>query len=295
MKDAPALHRIEYGLYRAAKGLLRALPHRAARGVGRRLGDLAWMAGGRRRDIALENLALALPELPAGERRLLARQSFRHLGAAACDTLSASRFDLVGLCRNLALEGWEHLEQARARPGGFFVLSAHLGFWEIAAHVAGAYFGPLHVVGRPLDNPRLDRELAAYRGRFGNRTLARRGAARAILRALDAGGVVGILIDQRPRPGEGIRVPFFDRPCLTSPVLARIALSRSTPVVPIFCFPEPAGRYRFVARPAIDPEGLGDQGPEAVAALTRRYLEACEREIRRRPGEWMWMHARWKG
>lgn len=294
MKDAPVRHRLEYGLFLAARGLLLALPHAAARGVGRRLGDLAWTLSGRRRKVALGNLALAFPEMAPGERRRLARASFRHLGAAACDALSASRFDLSGLCRRLALEGWEHLQAVHGRPGGFFVLSAHLGCWEIAAHVAGAYFGPMHVVGRPLDNPWLDRRLEADRRRFGNVTLPKRGAARGILRALGEGAMVGILIDQRTRPGEGIPVPFFGRPCLTSPVLARIALRHGTPVVPIFGLPEPGGRYRFVARPAIEPHAEGE-GDEAVAALTRRYLEACEREIRRRPGEWMWMHERWKG
>jgi KDO2-lipid IV(A) lauroyltransferase len=294
VKHAPRRHHLEYVAFRAVRGLLSALPHTAARALGRRLGDLAWAAGGRRRRIASANLDLAFPERPAAERRRLARESFRHLGAAACDALSASRFDLAGLCRRLSLEGWEHLLAVQGRPGGFFVLSAHLGCWEIAAHVAGAYFGPLSVVGRPLDNPRLERELSAYRRRFGNVTLAKRGAARGILRALAAGGMVGILIDQRTRPGEGILVPFFGRPCRTSPILARLALRQGTPVVPIFCFPEPGGRYRFAARPAIEPEAAGE-GDEAVAALTGRYLEACEREIRARPGQWMWMHERWKG
>ena len=293
MKDAPVRHRLEHAGYLAVKGLLRLAPHPAARGLGRRLGDLAWLASGSRREVARSNLALALPELGAEERERLARESFRHLGAAACDTLSAERFDLVGLCRRLAIEGWEHLAAAKARGRGFFVLSAHLGHWEIAAHAAGTYFGPLAVVGRPLDNPHLDRDLMAFRRRFGNITLSKRGAARGMLRALEEGGIVGILIDQRVRASEGIVAPFFGRPSLTSPVLARVSLRTKTPVVPIFAFGEPKGRYRFVARPAIEP--VGDSKDEgAVLAMTRLYLEATEREIRGRPGEWMWMHRRWK-
>jgi KDO2-lipid IV(A) lauroyltransferase len=293
VKDAPVRHRLEQAGYLVVEGLLRLLPHGAARGLGRRLGDLAWLAAGSRRGVTRANLALVFPELPEAEREKLARESFRHLGAALCDTLSAMRFDLVALCRRLAYEGWEHLAEARARGRGFFVLSAHLGHWEIAAHVAGAYFGPLSVVGRPLDNPHLDRELTAFRGRFGNRTLAKRGAVRGMLRALEEGGIVGILIDQRVRESEGIRAPFFGRPSLASPVLARLSLRTGTPVVPIFAFGEPRGRYRFVARPAIEPAG-DPKDEAAVLAMTRGYLEATEREIRSRPAEWMWMHRRWK-
>ncbi len=293
MKDAPVRHRLEHGAYLAVRGLLRLLPHQTARGLGRRLGDLTWLAAGSRREVTRANLALAFPELPADERERLARESFRHLGANLCDTLSAMRFDLAALCRRLALEGWEHLAEAKGRGRGFFVLSAHLGHWEIAAHVAGAYFGPLSVVGRPLDNPHLDRELTAFRRRFGNLTLSKRGAARGMLRTLEERGIVGILIDQRVRPSEGIVAPFFGRPSLATPVLARLSLRSGAPVVPIFAFGEPGGRYRFVARPAIEPEGDA-KDEAAVLAMTRLYLEATEREIRGRPAEWMWMHRRWK-
>lgn len=294
MRHAPLRHRTEYALYRGAKGVIRALPHPAARSLGHGLGDLSWALAGRRRRIAVDNLRHAFPELGEAACRRLARVSFRHLGAAACDAISASRFDLVELCRRLRYEGWEHLEEAaRTRSGGFFGLTAHLGCWEIAAQVTGAYFGPLHVVGRPLDNPYLDRELTSLRARFGNLLIPKQGAARRILRALAAGEMVGLLVDQRVKPQEGIRVPFFGRPALATPLLAQLSLRTGAPVVPIFCFPEPEGRYRYAVRPAVEPPA-GESGEAAVAALTRRYLEVMEQEIRRRPGQWMWMHDRWK-
>jgi KDO2-lipid IV(A) lauroyltransferase len=293
MKDAPLQHRFEFALFRAFRGLVRSLPHEAARPLGRRLGDLAWVAVGRRRRVAVSNLALALPELAAAEHRRLARASIRQLGAALCDTLSMTRFDLAALCRRLEPEGWEHMEEAAAQ-GGFIGLTAHFGHWEVAAYLVGAYWGPLHVVGRPLDNPHLDRELAALRARFGNVLLEKRKSMRGILRALGGGEPVGLLIDQRVRPDEGIRLPFFGRPAVTTPLLARVSLRTGAPVVPIFCYPRPGGRYRLVGRPAILPEGVGE-GQEAVATLTRRYLAVMEEEIRRAPEQWMWVHNRWKG
>jgi Kdo2-lipid IVA lauroyltransferase/acyltransferase len=297
MKNAPLRHRLEHAAYLGVRWLLRRLPHEAARPLGRRIGDLAWLVLGSRRRVALRNLAIAYPERSAAERRRLARGCFQSLGAALTDTLSATRFDLVRLCRRVELEGWEHLRAIHAQGQGFFVLSAHLGHWEVAAHVAGAWAGPLSVVGRPLDNPHLDAELERLRHRFGNRLIPKRGAARGMLKALGQGGVVGILIDQRVREQEGILVPFFGRECPTSPVLARLSLRTGAPVVPIFCHPEPGGRYRFVARPAIRPPAADTEGDDetAVHTLTRAYLEATEREIDLAPERWMWMHDRFKG
>lgn len=294
-------HAVEFLAYLAVKGLVRLLPHRAARGPGRAIGRLAHALLRRHRRIAADNLALALPELSEDERRRTVRACFEHFGLALADAVSAQRFDLEELCRRLDLEGWEHLqdaerEVARRAPGtGVFVLSAHLGLWEIAAYPPGIYGGPLHVVGRPPDNLWLGRELERARARFGNRPLAKRGAVRSMLRVLIQGGRVGILIDQRARPAEGIWVPFFGRPSYTTPVLARLALRTGAPVVPIFGYPLPRGRYRVALREPIWPEtaaGLEDE--EAVAELTRRYLAACEHEIRQHPEMWLWMHERWR-
>jgi KDO2-lipid IV(A) lauroyltransferase len=293
MKDRPVRHRIEYGLYLAIKTFLRALPHAATRTVGRGLGSLAHALDRRHREIARRNMALALPEIGEAERGRLVRECFRHFGAALCDAISSTRFDAVGICRHFTLEGWEHLEQAEALGRGLFFLTAHIGFWELAPPVLGLYRGPLSIVVRPADNPWLDRELAALRGRFGNSTLPKHGAARKMLEAVRRRGRVGILIDQRVMAKEGIEVPFFGHPALTSPILARMSLRTGAPVVPVSIYPEPGGRYRLVARPAILPPAGAVDEEAPVAELTRRYLAVAEDDIRARPTMWLWMHRRW--
>lgn len=297
MKNAPVRHRIEYSAYLLVKGLLRIVPHPTARKLGRGLGALGWHVLGSRRRVALDNLRLALPELGEAERQRIARESLRHLGAAFCDPLSALRFDAVEFCRRLTLEGWEHLQEAEERGQGVFIMSAHLGMWEAAAQPVALYAGGMDVVGRPLDNPHLDHDLVALRTRFGNRLLSKRGAARGMLKALRGGGKVGILIDQRARPADAVEVPFFGHPALTSSVLARLALRTGAAVVPIFGYGEPDGRYRVVLRPPVlppEPKNLPASEEEAVIALTQRYMEVVEAEIRRDPAQWMWLHKRWK-
>jgi KDO2-lipid IV(A) lauroyltransferase len=261
--------------------------------LGRRLGDLAHALDGRHRKIARANMELALPEISAVERRRLVRACFRHFGAALTDAVSSTRLTAVELCRRFSLVGWEHLEEAERRGKGIFILSAHFGLWELVPPVIGLYRGRMDTVVRPADNPYLDRELRALRERFGNAVIPKRGAARKMFEVLRAGGRVGILIDQRVQEREGIRVPFFGRPALTSPVLARLSLRTGAAVVPVAAYPEPRGCYRLVVRPAILPPDNADDSPDTVAALTRRYLAAAEDDIRGHPAMWLWMHRRW--
>jgi Kdo2-lipid IVA lauroyltransferase/acyltransferase len=293
MKHRPVRHRVEHAFYLALKGSLRALPHAAARAVGSGLGSLAHALDRRHREVARRNMALALPEIPEAERRRLVRECFRHFGAGLCDAISSTRFDAMELCHRMSLRGWEHLEEAERRGKGIFILSAHLGLWELVPPIVGLTRGRMDIVVRPADNPWLDRELRALRERFGNAVIPKRGAARRMLEVLRDRGRVGILIDQRVQEREGIAVPFFGRPALTTPVLARLSLRTGAAVVPIAAYPEPGGRYRIVVRPAILPPE-GDDGEETVAALTRRYLETAEEDIRAHPEMWLWMHRRWE-
>jgi KDO2-lipid IV(A) lauroyltransferase len=293
MKNRPVRHRIEYGFYLLLKGFLRALPHPAARAFGRRIGALAHALDRRHREIARRNMALALPELDEAERRRLVRECFRHFGGALCDAISAARFGAADFCHLFTLEGWEHLDEAERLGRGLFLLTAHLGLWELSPPLIGLTRGPMSFVVRPADNPFLDRELRAMRERFGNTVIPKRGAARRMIEVMRERGRLGILIDQRVQEREGIAVPFFGRPAHTSPILARLSLRTGAPVVPLTVYPEPGGSYRVVVRPPIFPPE-GESGDEAVLALTRRYLEVAEEDIRQRPALWLWMHRRWE-
>jgi KDO2-lipid IV(A) lauroyltransferase len=315
VKHAPVRHRLEYGGYLTLKGIVRALPHVAARSLGAALGSLACRLDRRHREVAAANLALVFPTLPAKERRRLVAACFRHFGGALFDLISSERFDPVELCRRFSYDGWEHLDRAERLGRGVFLLGAHHGYWEISGRPICLYRGVLHTVARPADNPYLERELSRLRRGLGYAVLPKRGAARRMLQVVRAGGLVGILPDQRVQEREGILVPFFGHPALTTPVLARLSLRDGCPVVPVFAYPQPGGRYRMVIRPPILPDearasgadaaGAGQAGRSddagaagedtgtAVAALTRRYLEAIEREIRDHPEMWLWMHRRW--
>ena len=282
-------------LYLGARGALRALPHTAARPLGRAVGGLAWHLDRRHRRIVLDNLARAFPEWPAARRRQVGRQSVRHFGAMVFDTVSFARFDAVEVCRRLTLVGWENLVEAQERGRGLLLISAHLGNWEMAAHPVALYRGPLHAVARPFDNPWVYRRFAAERERFGQTLVAKQGAAPKLFRVVRGGGTVGLIMDQRVRPGQGILVPFFGHDAWTSHLPAALSLRTGAPAVPLFAYPEPGGRYRVEAAPAIAPPDDAAAGDDdGVAALTARYLAALEAAIRAHPEQWLWMHRRWR-
>ncbi len=258
------------------------------------LGNLYSMTGGRRREIIDYNLELAFPEKSAGERRELARAVARHFARSALDAIRIQGLQPKDLLATVEIEGWKNVERAVARGRGIFFLTAHIGSWEVAALVTGLKLDKgLAVVNRPLDNPLLESELDRLRRLYGNHIFGKRNMLREMLTQLKRGGGVGILIDQRVHPDQGVEVPFFGRPAWTHPVLSRMASKTGAAVVPTFALRDRPGTYTLRYDEPVVVDELTAAEREDVP-LTTRYMKILEDAIRENPDQWLWYHDRWK-
>ena len=283
----------EHAAVRGAMGALSLLPGDARSRLARAAGRLYFRIGARRRAIALDNLRRAFPDRPEEDLAGIAKRCAESFGGVFFDFLAATKLSREALRAAVEIEGEEHYLSAARRGRGVFLLSAHFGNWEIGALAAGLLRGPIASVVRPLDNPRLEQELARLRGKFGNRTIGKKHAAREILREMRRGETVAILIDQNVLAREAVFVPFFGRLAATSPALALLQKKTDAAVVPVFCRPRGGGRYvlRFE-----EPIALPDlpEPERTVEALTARYTRVTEDAVRAEPSLWLWMHNRWR-
>ena len=296
-RRSPARNRAELWLYRAAIQTLGRLPRSASASLGG-AAALAYLAlASRRRRVLVGNLRAAFPEKTPREIARLARDSVRSFGAAVMDFLAIARAEEAEIRGRVFVRGVEHYDSARALGRGVILMSAHLGGWELGPILGGILGRPVVPLVRPLDNPLLERELTRLRTRFGNRLITKRAAAKDVLKALRANEGVAILIDQNVLASEAVFVPFFGRLAATSPAVALFQRKTGAPVVPVFVWPEPGGRYRVELEPAIPADEVfdGQLGrDEAVLHATARYTSVTEAAIRRDPAAWLWMHDRWR-
>lgn len=288
-------YRLEYAFYVLGKTLFRVLPHSPRLFLGRLLGTSAFWVDRRHRKVALDNLLLAYPDSDERQRLDIAKRCFRSFGQLLAEVLGASGLDRERTLRRFDVEGWHHIEVAEARNQGMILITGHLGDWEAIPQYLALTGRPMSFVARPLDNPLMEEDLRRIRERFGSRSIAKRKAARGVLRVLRAKGRAGILIDQRVHPNEGKKYPFFGRPAYTTSMPARVSMRTGAPVIPIFSIPhEDWRRTRIVIRPPIYPDQVRGDSESRIDALTVRYLEAIEEMIREHPYLWLWMHRRWR-
>jgi KDO2-lipid IV(A) lauroyltransferase len=275
-----------YFLARAVLAIAERLPPSILRALGRNLGTALWFFDRRSRDVALQNVSRAFPELTPIARTAFVRRVFRELGALLGDVVSTldPKRELPAL--PFLPGARECLEQAMAEGRGVVFASAHLGPWErVATSLVGAGI-PLTVVAREPYDPRLGRIYHRLREVRGVRTVYRGadGAGIALVRVLRRGGVLGIPMDLASRV-PSVDVPFLGSPAPTAVGPARLAIRTGAIVVVGTAARDESGRLglSFVR--------VGDTLSETD--LTARINTELSARIRAMPEAWPWMHRRW--
>jgi Kdo2-lipid IVA lauroyltransferase/acyltransferase len=242
----------------------------------------------RLRRVALHNLAMAFPEKSAAERSLIADGVFHSIARMMVAFARFPQIHRDNVAQWIRYEGYCHYVKALEWGKGVLFATAHLGNWELSAFAHAVLSGPMQVVARPLDNPRLDALVESRRKLSGNGLLMKKDFARGLLKALARNQAVGILIDQNSSLDEGVFVNFFGIPACAGTGFAKLAAHTGAHVIPGFAlWSESEQRYVLRFYPAVKITG----DPEDD---TRRLQQILESVIRQYPDQWLWIHRRWK-
>jgi KDO2-lipid IV(A) lauroyltransferase len=285
-------YRVEYVLVRLLIGVVRIAPHAVVRGMGTTLGLLFYVLDRPHRRVAQQNLAAAFPSRPIGERKAIARAAFQHFGRLLFELLEFSTLSNEQILARVEFEGEDRTRSAYAQAKGVLFVTGHFGCWELHSLAHALHFEPIGVLARALDNPKLNDLLEHIRQQTGNFVIYRRGTIRRVMRTLDSGHGVAILIDQHIVSRDAIYIDFFSRPAATTSAVAALALRTGAPVVPVFALPLPGGRYRLIYEHPVTPPPA--DSPDAVRDFTQRCTDVLEMYVRRNPELWLWMHRRWR-
>lgn len=242
----------------------------------------------RLRRTAEVNLTFAYPDRDAAWRTATTDEIFQSIGRIL---VALARFPAINKGNVgdwIRYEGFEHYVEAKKRGRGVLFATAHLGNWELSAFAHALLTEPMHVVVRPLDNPVIDEIVETRRGLSGNNLLSKRDFARSILHALRKNEPIGILVDQNSAPENAVFVPFFGKPASTNMTFARLAARSGAAVIPGFAvWSEAERKYILRFYPLLEMTGDPEED-------TRRIQASIETAIREYPGQWLWIHRRWK-
>ena len=239
---------------------------------------------------ARRQLAWALPDLTEGRAAAIVSGMWDNIGYICAEYIHLPK--LMNQGQPAELVGGEYLAAAVAKGQPILLISAHLANWEVATLAAQRRGLRPAVVYRHFNNPLVEHYARRTQGVTGAELIPKSAAGtRRIVEKIDAGGQVILLVDQHL--SSGVSVPFFGRPAMTAPAVAKLAYRFGALLVPVRVERLGIANFRATIEPAIELPDTGDRAADIAQVMTAVNAR-FEAWISARPEQWLWLHRRWK-
>ena len=266
------------------------LPRSFCLWLGNLLGQVTWvLVPDRRKRMAIDNVKKCLT-LTENEAASNAKKSWTRFGYMIIEVL---RFPLMknNITDYVRIEGREHMEKALALGRGGIIATAHSGNWELLGGALALSGFPIVGVAQKQTNAAMNKFINEYRRLVGMHITYKTGV-REMITMLADGWVIGLLMDQRTNPRDGVILKFFgrDTPCVPGP--ASLARFKNAPILPVFITQQPDGTHLLKIYEPVFVEKTKDKH-EDIKRTTAVLTQLIETHIRKYPEEWFWLHDRW--
>src|SRR3989449_9120389 len=131
--------------FKIVQSIVERLPRSWAYAVALLAARSAWWSSPLARPRLEFNLKIACPELerdPA-ELRRISKLNFRHHAKAYADLMQLPRARVEAMRTRLKVQGWEHVDAARAQGKGALAVSCHMGSDEVVAAIWSSMRDPV--------------------------------------------------------------------------------------------------------------------------------------------------------
>ncbi len=287
-------YRIEFACFKLVQWALLLMRLKSVQRLGSAVGYCAYYIISSRRKVALSNLRHAFPELAEGQLRSIAKGSFRNYGIALFEFFWFPNLTPEIINAQFRKEQFDGINKFNKTGKPLISVTGHFGNWELLALSANllAEFKPAIIV-QTQSNKYFDAEINKNRSMWGSRTIPMGISIREIMKTLaQKGGVVALAGDQSGAK-EAVYVEFFGRNVSTHQGPAVFALKCNAPIFLSLAIRKPDHTYDAIFE-EVPMKDLGIYNDENVKELTQRHVAILESYIRKNPGQWLWMHRRWK-
>src|SRR4030042_4205024 len=271
------------------------LPFRLSLKAGELYGLLLFYLWGSRRKIALQNLRnsiLSNAIIISEPIKKIVRDNFKNLGKSFAEIIKIYYGLGNKIIDSVSIEGIENFDEAKLKGKGILVITGHCGNWELMSIASTSKHLRTAVVARPINNPYVNKFIENVRQKYGNYVIYKQAALKPIIKTLKNNGSVGILMDQAVISDEGYIIDFLGRGAWTTKMPALIARKKGAGVLPAFIHRTSTG-HKIEIYPGIELSKNSDM-ENAIKEDTAKFSGFIEKYIKEHPGEWLWIHRRWK-
>jgi Kdo2-lipid IVA lauroyltransferase/acyltransferase len=280
---------------------LRVLPFQVKKGLAY-LGGCFWfyVIGFRVRTVLL-NLSFVFPRLKEEsnvdfKKRIysLARRNFQNYFLLLFECLEKTTWSYEVLQRKVSISGIEHLRKATEGGKGVYILTAHIGNWEVMLALSKIVQIPLSCIVRYVRNSFWDEVLKLSRTSFEVNLLSEKSSGLTAFKAFKKGHLVCFVLDQHTGEPHGVLARFMGLKAWSAKGLAILASRTGGAIIPTYSYRK-RGVIHVVFEEALDVSDLGQcKDDEQILAHVQRSNDRMESWIRKHPEQYFWVHRRFK-
>lgn len=263
------------------------LPYALLRRFGEGCGVLAYTLARKRCHIVRVNIALCFPEKAPAEREELVKQCIKENIVGVFESAYAWWGKPEILKAQIDVIGQENIQNAMARGKGVLLVGAHYSNLDLGGALI-SYCVPIDVTYRRHNNPLFDYFIRTRRARFFDHIIER-SALRSMLKGLKKGRVLWYAADQDYGTKHSVFAPFFGIEAATLNSTAKLVQMTGAAVVFVGHHRKSDGRFELEFSPILENFPRGDDCTDAAL-----INEGLERQIRKFPEQYMWVHRRFK-
>lgn len=273
--------------------LLVHIPQGLRRVLGSFLGILWYDVFRIRRQVVLDNLKIAFPEMPAEQRVQIGRKSLMHLGQCLLEYAFLPFLAKENVDELFGFENLEVVDESLKKGCGVILLTCHIGNGDLATAGLALKGYRVYMVSKFFKFRMLNDLWFGMRRKAGLEFIPPRDSSYTLLKALKKNALVVIPLDQFTGPPIGVKTTFFGRETGTAAGLSLMADRSGAPVVACFTYRQPNGKHvlRFVQRFDVK---FSEDRDSSMVTYTQQFNDVLEEFVREYPGQWMWIHRRWK-
>ena len=243
-----------------------------------------------RKDVVLQNLAIAFPQKSAAEVETIAKDFYLRFTDTFLESVKMLSLSNKEALRRVTLD-LRIVEQLLAEGRSVQLMVAHQFNWEyINLTIPVALRHPFYFVYRPIGSKVMDRLFLWQRTRLGGHAVSADQFVDKKELIFSRPSVLALGADQNPgKPDQALWMPFFSKqaPFFTGP--AKGAIQHNAAMVMFQMERTSRGHYRFSTH-------LICEHPRNYSAEQLTFLYKCEveRVVKADPANYLWSHRRWR-
>ena len=218
---------------------------------------------------------------------------YENLGKNSMDFMRLPLINKDNFSEFVTVEGEEHIIHAKEKGKGVLGVTAHFGFWDIIPLLFAFKGYGANLITKEIRNSSVNDFWMQYRTYAGVNPIFKKNSSREIISVLKRNESLGFVIDQNMNTRNGVFVDFFSKKACTLDVVAKLARSFGSPVLPMFCIRNADDTFTIKIEKPV-PIVQGKTKEETITKTTQEYSRVFERYVAKRPDHWIWMHKRWK-